>query len=56
MATFIDGIRQTTKDKLNRPDCVIVAGNRNLAKIWIAVGIQHRHQGDVEFASFENRI
>jgi hypothetical protein len=56
MATFIDGIGQTTENELNGTHSIVIAGNGHVAKIRITIGIKHRHQWNIKLAAFEHRI
>ena len=53
---FQDGVGQILRDQFDRPNPVVVAGNRQIDRIGIAVGVDQRHGGDAQLLCLANRV
>ena len=53
---FANGIRQVPHDLFDRADTVVVARNRQVDHVRIAIGIDQGDRGDTKGASFTNRV
>jgi len=56
VAPFVDRIGETAEHQLHGAHGVVVAGDRHVAEIRIAVRVEHRDQGNVELAALEHGV
>ena len=55
VTAFFNGVRDHSAQQAAGPDGVIVAGNREINNVRIAVGIQYCNNWDAQFVCFGNR-
>ena len=50
-----DRLCECRQDELNALEGIVVASNNIINRIWIAIGIDQRHDRDAEFNRFSDR-